>query len=175
MPTSYQAPARGDGAKTPRTVSQSTKTNLRTDTATVAKLLQSKGSGAVFSVRPDDTIATAVTALRDRKIGALVVTDAEGRLAGILSERDIVRKLAETPGQTLPQLVSENMTENVITCAPEDNLVTVLRLMTLGKFRHMPVLDAGRLCGMVTIGDVVTFRLQELEHEALQLKQMIVG
>lgn len=175
MPTSYQAPSRGGGARAPRTVSQSAQTNLKTDTATVAKLLHTKGGGTVFSVRPDDTVATAVTALRDKKIGALVVTDADGGLVGILSERDIVRKLAETPGQTLPQLVSENMTENVITCAPEDSLVTVLRLMTLGKFRHMPVMDAGRLCGMVTIGDVVTFRLQELEHEALQLKQMIVG
>ena len=67
------------------------------------------------------------------------------------------------------------MTRDVATCAPEDTLVTVLRRMTEGRFRHMPVVDDGRLCGMVTIGDVVNYRLRELEHEALQLKQMIVG
>ena len=174
MPTSYQAPTRGDAKKAKKTVSQSAQTNIKLDAATVAELLKSKG-GTVFSVAPGDTIATAVGALRDKKIGALVVTTPEGALAGILSERDIVRKLAETPGQTLPQLVSENMTANVITCSPQDTLVTVLRLMTEGKFRHMPVLSDGKLQGMVTIGDVVTYRLQELEHEALQLKQMIVG
>ncbi|KGK78855.1 hypothetical protein PM03_12745 [Thalassobacter stenotrophicus] len=174
MPTSYQAPTRGDTREAKKSVSQSTQSNIKRDAATVAELLKSKG-GTVFSVAPSDTIATAVNILRDKKIGALVVTTSDGALAGILSERDIVRKLAETPGQTLPQLVSENMTENVITCAPDDTLVTVLRLMTEGKFRHMPVLADGKLQGMVTIGDVVTYRLQELEHEALQLKQMIVG
>jgi len=174
MPTSYQAPTRGDTREAKKTVSQSTRSNIKGDAATVAELLKTKG-GNVLSVAPGDTIATAVGILRDKKIGALVVTTADGALAGILSERDIVRKLAETPGQTLPQLVSENMTANVITCAPEDTLVTVLRLMTVGKFRHMPVIADGTLLVMVTIGDVVTYRLQELEHEALQLKQMIVG
>ena len=103
------------------------------------------------------------------------MTDANGVLQGILSERDIVRKLAETPGQTLPQTVEENMTTGVVTCSPSDELIDVLRRMNDGKFRHMPVLDGENLCGMVTIGDVVNHRLEELEHEALQLKQMIVG
>ncbi|MEM9793511.1 MAG: CBS domain-containing protein, partial [Pseudomonadota bacterium] len=157
-----------------RTVSQSTKSNVGQDTATVRKLIEGKG-GDVFSIRPQDTIATAVTHLRDKRIGALLVTDAAGELQGILSERDIVRKLAETPGQTLPQRVEDNMTREVETCGPDDALVMVLRQMTKGHFRHMPVVDNGKLCGMVTIGDVVQFRLSELEHEALQLKQMIVG
>ena len=172
MPSSYQAPMRGDAKK--KTKSQSTNTNLAKDTATVRKLLEGKGDNVV-SIRSHDTIAAAVALLRDNRIGALVVADAEGNLEGILSERDIVRKLAETPGQTLPQTVAENMTRDVVTCEPDESMVSVLRRMTKGRFRHMPVIDEGRLCGMVTIGDVVTYRLNELEHEALQLKQMIVG
>ena len=173
MPTSYQAHLRGD-VDTEKTVSQSSDSNVAKDTATVSKLLEGKG-GDIISIRPQDTIAAAVTILRDKRIGALVVTDAGGALQGILSERDIVRKLAETPGQTLPQKVEDNMTREVMTCSPDENLVTVLRRMNEGRFRHLPVVDDGRLCGMVTIGDVVSYRLNELEYEALQLKQMIVG
>ncbi|MBE1281927.1 MAG: CBS domain-containing protein [Rhodobacteraceae bacterium] len=173
MPSSYQAPTRGDKARDTH-VSQSTDSNLAQETATVQKLLSQKG-GDIFTIRPQDTLANAVQALRDKRIGALLVTDQDGMLKGILSERDIVRKLAETPGQTLPQTVAENMTSNVVSCAPGDTLVSVLRRMTDGKFRHMPVLEDGKLCGMVTVGDVVNFRLNELEYEALKLKQMIVG
>ncbi|MEM8878157.1 MAG: CBS domain-containing protein [Pseudomonadota bacterium] len=173
MPSSYQAPMRRDRISK-KTVSQSQKTNTATDTATVQKLIDKKGRG-VFSIRPDDTIADAVKTLRDKRIGALVVTDADGEMQGILSERDIVRKLAETPGQTLPQKVSDNMTRNVVTCTPSDPMITVLQRMTEGKFRHMPILEDGKLVGVLTIGDVVNYRLNELEHEALQLKQMIIG
>lgn len=174
MPTSYQPPMPGMTPDQERTLSQSTETNIAKDTATVRKLIAGKGTD-IFSVQPDDTIAKAVGVLRDRRIGALVVTDADGKLCGILSERDIVRKLAETPGQTLPQTVDENMTRNVETCTPDDTLVTVLVRMAEGRFRHMPVVENDKLCGMVTIGDVVHYRLRELEYEALQLKQMIVG
>ncbi|MEM6620775.1 MAG: CBS domain-containing protein [Pseudomonadota bacterium] len=173
MPSSYQSPMRRD-VQQHRTVSQSVASNVSKDTATVGKLISSKGSD-IFSISPTDTISAAVQVLRDKRIGALLVTDTDGGLVGILSERDIVRKLAETPGQTLPQRVEENMTHDVVTCTPEDALVTVLRRMTEGRFRHMPVLENGKLRGMITIGDVVNYRLQELEHEALQLKQMIVG
>ncbi len=174
MPSSYQAPMRGDAQDKKRTMSQTVATNVAQDTATVARLLESKGSD-VIAITPDDTLSSAVALLRDKRIGALVVTGAGGDLVGILSERDIVRKRAETPGQTLPQKVADNMTQSVETCAPGDTLVAVLRRMTEGRFRHMPVLDGERLCGMVTIGDVVQYRLREVEHEALQLKQMIVG
>jgi CBS domain-containing protein len=172
-PSSYQAPMRGD-SKEKRTVSQSVDTNLGSSKSTVAKILEKKGSD-VYSVRPDDTVQTAVEVLRDKRIGALLVTDDSGAMIGILSERDIVRKLAETPGQTLPQKVDGLMTREVTTCDPSDALVTVLKKMTEGRFRHMPVMDNGALCGMITIGDVVNFRLNELEYEALQMKQMIVG
>jgi len=174
MPASYQAPTKGDAAQKDRTTSQSTSSNLAKENASVEHLLAQKGN-AVFSVHPDDTLSIAVGALAEKRIGALVVTDENGALVGILSERDIVRKLSETPGQTLPQKVSDNMTAAVEACSPQDTLISVLRRMTEGRFRHMPVVADGKLCGMVTIGDVVNFRLKELEHEALQLKQMIVG
>ncbi|MCP4206123.1 MAG: CBS domain-containing protein [Shimia sp.] len=173
MPSSYQAPNRNSDDKN-KTVSQSRDTNTSSDVATVQKVLDQKG-GNVFSIRPQDTLGDAVKVLRDRGIGALLVTDANGVLQGILSERDIVRKLAETPGQTLPQQVSDVMTSEVQTCTPNEPMVSVLRRMTEGRFRHMPIADETGLIGMVTIGDLVNYRLTELEHEALQLKQLIVG
>ena len=165
---------RRDSEKKHDTMSQTKGTNLTNDTATVRRLLDGKKTG-VISITPQDSLATAVKLLSENKIGALIVNDDKGNLIGILSERDIVRKLAETPGQTLPQSVEDNMTRDVITCDLEDTLVEILRLMTKGKFRHMPVVENGKVCGMVTIGDVVNYRLTELENEALQLKQMIVG
>lgn len=173
MPTSYQPPTRGDSDAN-RTSSQTIETNMSAQADTVAQLLAQKDS-AVITVHPSDTLGDAVKLLRDKRIGALMVTNDEAELTGILSERDIVRKLAETPGQTLPQTVSDNMTKDVKTCTPEDTLVSVLRIMTEGKFRHMPVIDRGRLCGMITIGDVIQYRLKALELEALQMKQLIVG
>ncbi|MEO0425222.1 MAG: CBS domain-containing protein [Pseudomonadota bacterium] len=176
MPSSYQAPTRADKQKKKehRTVSQSQRSNMSVSSSTVQKLLDTKGTD-IFSIQPQDTLAQAVNALSEKRIGALVVTDEHGKLTGILSERDIVRKLAVTPGRTLPQRVEEVMTSKVQTCDPDEPLMTVLRRMTEGRFRHMPVVAHGELVGMVTIGDVVHFRLKELELEALQLKQMIVG
>ncbi|MBO9474349.1 CBS domain-containing protein [Shimia sp. R10_1] len=173
MPSSYQAPNRKSEEKT-KTLSQTTDTNTSATAATVQNVLDQKGKD-VFSIRPQDTLGQTVKVLKERRIGALLVTDANGTLLGILSERDIVRKLADTPGQTLPQKVEDVMTTKVQTCAPEDSLVDVLRRMTDGRFRHMPVQDETGLVGMVTIGDVVNHRLMALEHEALQLKQLIVG
>lgn len=173
MPTSYRASNRGDAAST-KTMSQSKDTNLSAADATVGNILDNKGN-AIFSIRPQDTIGHAVEVLRDKRIGAVVVTDANGTLVGILSERDIVRKLADTPGRTLPHKVEDVMTKDVHTISPSDTLVSALQTMTKGRFRHMPVTDDSGLIGMITIGDVVNFRLTALEHEALQLKQLIVG
>jgi CBS domain-containing protein len=164
---------RKDQAKT-QTQSQSQSTNMQSAQASVGDLLGNKGS-EIYSISPDATLHSTVEQLRDKRIGALVVTDEAGALVGILSERDIVRKLAETPGQTLPQLVKDVMTQSVETCSPSDPLVSVLKRMTEGRFRHMPVMEGNALAGMVTIGDVINYRLTELEHEALQLKQLIVG
>lgn len=171
MPTSYQSPMRQDRDPS-KTKSQTVA--LQDGTATVGDILSAKGD-AVFSVRPQATLGDAVVELRDRRVGALIVTDAQGALVGILSERDIVRKLADTPGQTLPQKVSDVMTTSVVTCAPSDPLITVLKQMSAGRFRHMPVVEDDRLMGMVTIGDVINHRLTQLEQEALHLKQLIVG
>lgn len=173
MPESYRSPMRMD-KKSDRTFSQSSATNISADQATVAKVLAQKG-GDIFSIAPGETLGRAVEVLRDRRIGALLVTNETGALAGILSERDIVRKLAETPGQTLPQLVKDVMTTKVEACTQNETLISVLQRMTAGRFRHMPVVDGNTLIGMVTIGDVINFRLTELEHETLQLKQLIVG
>lgn len=172
-PTSYQAPMRGDKEEK-TTYSQSTDSNLSQSQTTVAKLLEGKGD-AVFSVRANETIHSVVQVLKEKRIGAILVTDQNGALQGILSERDIVRRMADTPGQTLPQSVEDLMTKDVQACAPDDTLNDVLKTMTEGKFRHMPVLRDGNLCGVITIGDVVHFRLKELEYEALRMKQMIVG
>lgn len=173
MPASYRPPLRGDD-KTKRTTTQSVATNTTDAMATVQDVLKSR-EGTVFSIAPHETLHKAVEMLRDHRIGALVVTDDKGQLQGILSERDIVRKLADAPGKTLPHRVEQVMTHKVVTCTPDDDLVTVLRWMTEGRFRHVPVLKGKTLIGMLTIGDVVNHRLAQLELEALQIKQLIVG
>lgn len=174
VPSSYQAPNRGDKANTKKTVSQSADSNLATSEASVAELISNKGD-QVVSVSPNDTIATVVEILAEKKIGAVLVMD-NNRLAGILSERDIVRKMAQTPGQTLPQQAQDLMTTNVETCSPSDALVTILQRMTEGRFRHMPVINSnGGIAGVISIGDVVNYRLNDLEYQALQMRQMIVG
>ena len=129
----------------------------------------------IVTVQPSDTVATATEVLKRENIGALMVSASDGDLAGILSERDIVRRMADTPGQTLPQSVSDLMTSDVQTCRPDEALTDILKRMSEGRFRHLPVIDESGLCGMITIGDVVNFRLNELEYEALKMKQMIVG
>ncbi len=156
------------------TVSQSEQSNVAQEAGNVGKLIADKGSD-IISVKPDDGLQLVVDLLREKRIGAVLVLSDNGDLEGILSERDIVRKLSETPGKVLAQNVSDLMTRKVQVCSPNDSLIAVLRLMTEGRFRHMPVVDQGKLLGIVTIGDVVQFRLRELEHEAVQLKQMIVG
>lgn len=173
-PSSYQAPTKGD-QKTTTTVSQSVETNLSSTSKTVGDLLEGKGK-EVISVRPEHNISNVVKILKEKRIGAVLVTNMNGDILGILSERDIVRKMVDTPGHTLEQKVEDLMTKTVVTCTPSDPLVSVLRKMTEGRFRHMPVVDEkGALSGLITIGDVVNFRLNELEYEALRMKQMIVG
>lgn len=174
-PTSYQAPHKSD-TDDKSTMTQSLETSLRAkgDGATVQTILDDKGSDVFYS-QPGDKISQATEIMRDKAIGALVVVDDSGRLIGILSERDIVRQLADTPGQTLAQSVGDLMTADPVTCAPGERLIEMLQRMTDGRFRHLPVVKNGRLIGLITIGDVVKHRLRELEYEALRLKQLIVG
>ncbi|WP_300518841.1 CBS domain-containing protein [Aliiroseovarius sp.] len=172
-PTSYQSPHVGD-KEDKHTYSQSAESNLSHSQSTVANILEQKGSDVV-TVRPSDTIGTVVETLRDKRIGAVVVTDQNGAVVGILSERDIVRRLADTPGRTLPQKVEDLMTREVQVCNPEDPLFEVLKHMNEGRFRHMPVMKDDAMVGIITVGDVVGYRLNELEYEALRMRMMIVG
>ncbi|WP_425098571.1 CBS domain-containing protein [Tropicibacter sp. S64] len=173
MPASYQPHTRGDDEQD-RSMSQTLETNLSAAQTTVGHVLDGKG-GDVYWVAPEDTVHHAVEVLRDKRIGALLVKNPQGEVVGILSERDIVRRLADTPGTTLPQTVKDLMVTKVETTTRDETLVRVLRRMTDGRFRHMPVMDEGFAIGMITIGDVVNYRLTALEYEALKLKQLIVG
>jgi len=173
MPASFTPKTRGSESNK-KTSSQTLGTNMSAAQAKVRDVLASKDGGLVW-INPEDTVAHAVEVLRDKGIGALLVKNPQGELVGILSERDIVRRLADTPGKTLPQTVKDLMSTEVVTATPDQSVVEVLRNMTDGRFRHMPVLEQGQLVGMITIGDVVNFRLAALEYEALQMKQLIVG
>ena len=139
---------------------------------TVNTILSRKGS-TVFTVEPTATIDTVAKFLAQHGIGALVVTGAEGRTIGIISERDIVRALAEHGGATLETPVAEIMTRKVITCSRHDKLVDLMQRMTEGKFRHFPVIEDGRLIGIVSIGDVVKSRLEQMEQESNALRDYI--
>ena len=135
----------------------------------VKSILSAKGRD-VATIAPTATLAEATSILADRKIGALIVTGAAGRITGIISERDIVRALAQHAGGALQMPLAEVMTRKVVTCTPTDTVAVLMERMTAGKFRHLPVLDDGELVGIISIGDVVKYRLteREFEHGALR-------
>lgn len=141
----------------------------------VMHILKLKGSAAVETVTPETQVAAAAARLAGRRIGALVVTAPGGDIAGILSERDIVRALAKEAGGCLVMPVSKLMTETVETCAPGDTANSVLERMTAGRFRHMPVVDNGRMVGLLSIGDVVKARITEIERENAAMADMLSG
>ena len=140
----------------------------------IAQILAGKGSN-VISTRPEATIAEVAGLLKQKRIGAVVVTDADGRLCGIISERDLARGLADHGAGLLRMKVAELMTAEVVTCSPEDGLETLMQTMTERRFRHLPVVRDGELIGIISIGDVVKHRLQELEVETHMLKDYIHG
>ena len=134
----------------------------------IEHILYGKGHD-VATIGPDASVAEAVALLRERNIGALVVVDAESRIAGILSERDVVRAMAEEAiGHTaiLERQVSDLMTREVATCGSRSSVNDLMRVMTDRRIRHVPVVDDGQLNGIVSIGDVVKSRIGELETEA---------
>lgn len=139
---------------------------------TVQAILNVKGPETV-AVAPRSTVAEAAAVMTRHRIGAVLVRDGEGPLAGILSERDIVRAIAETGRGCLDQVVTELATREVVTCAPHDSIDHLMGLMTRGRFRHMPVLKDDRVVGLVSIGDVVKYRLQQAESESAALRQYI--
>jgi CBS domain-containing protein len=139
---------------------------------TVRTILAQKGT-EVITIEPSATLAAAVLMLAKQRIGAVVVTGADHRVVGILSERDIVRALAQSGSQALENSVSQYMTRKVVTCTEQDTVVDLMERMTAGKFRHVPVIDQNRLAGIVSIGDVVRLRVEELNHDTEALQEYI--
>jgi CBS domain-containing protein len=138
----------------------------------VKAILSAKGRD-VISIEPTATLETAVRTLAEHKIGALLVLGPDRRVIGILSERDIVRVLAEGGAGVLAQPLSQVMTRKVVTCSEADTVGVLMELMTRGKFRHLPVVEGDQLIGLVSIGDVVKHRLQEMEQESAALRDYI--
>jgi CBS domain-containing protein len=144
---------------------------------TVKAILAHKGN-EVVTIGPAATLCDAVKVLDLHRIGAVVITDAEKRILGILSERDIVRTLAHNVRvaggcQLCDEPVETVMTREVATCKQSDTVYELMERMTTGKFRHVPVIDNGRLAGIISIGDVVKYRLAEMAFESNALRQYI--
>ncbi|MBK0400047.1 CBS domain-containing protein [Limibaculum sp. M0105] len=141
----------------------------------VIQILRSKGSAAIETITSDITLSDAAARLAARRIGALVVTGRDGSIAGILSERDIVRRIGEEGARALSLKVSDVMTSKVETCSPSDTAISVLERMTSGRFRHMPVMEGGKMTGILSIGDVVKARIDEVEAENQAMAGMLSG
>ncbi len=141
---------------------------------TVAQILNAKGR-AVITAQPGDTVLTVAQTLAGKKIGAVVIVDAQGRIGGIVSERDIVRAVAQGGVKALDRPIKEFMTSAVRTCAPRDTEAELMSLMTEHRVRHLPVVEGGKLGGMISIGDVVKHRIEEIEREAEEMKSYIAS
>jgi CBS domain-containing protein len=140
----------------------------------VAGILRVKGA-SVVTIRPDATIGNLVRGLRDERIGAMVVTEDGRSVLGIISERDVVRALAERGARILEAPVAELMTREVVSCTPRDTVKQVMAEMTRRRIRHLPVLSDGVLCGIISIGDVVKNRLEEIETETNVLREAYIA
>ena len=140
---------------------------------TVKAILSRKGS-TVVTITPTASLADAVKLLNTHHIGAVIVTDPDGRVIGVLSERDIVRALADRGRAALDLGVEQTMTRRVVTAVESDTVGDIMGRMTAGKFRHIPVVEADRLVGVVSIGDVVKHRLEEIERDANAMRDYIL-
>ncbi|MDJ0820517.1 MAG: CBS domain-containing protein [Paracoccaceae bacterium] len=141
----------------------------------VLHILKSKGNDEVVSVPPGTLISDVAKILAERRIGTVVISTDGSTAEGILSERDIVRELAARGAACLSEKVDEYMTSKLVTCTRSENADAVLAKMTEGKFRHMPVVEEGKLIGLITLGDVVKARLTELAMEKDALEGMITN
>ncbi len=146
---------------------------IREATMTVGIILAAKGRDVV-TVEPGVSLAEAVRLLAGKRIGAALILGADRRIVGIISERDIVRALAEGGAAALNEPVSGTMTRKVETCNESETVASIMERMTAGKFRHMPVVDQGRLVGVVSIGDVVKHRLHQMETESGAMRDYIM-
>jgi CBS domain-containing protein len=138
---------------------------------TVRAILDSKGHH-IQSVEPEAKLSAAIKTLAERKIGAVLVMS-DGRIEGILSERDVVRVLDERGASVLDEPVSAVMTRRVISCRQADTVSAIMEMMTLGKFRHLPVVEEGVVVGLISIGDIVKWRVREFEAEQEALRDYI--
>ena len=146
--------------------------------ADILRWKATSNSAEVFTATPADSVRDLVRALAEHNVGALVVvTDDAGSqsVAGVVSERDVVRRLGAEGADVLDRPIAEIMTTSVVTCASSDSIDRVAELMTERRVRHMPVVDDGRLIGVVSIGDVVSHRMRQLESDRGQLEQYISG
>ena len=139
----------------------------------VESILKAKGAH-VETTRPDTTLYTVLWDLKLKGIGALVVSEDGTTVLGLISERDIVRGLAEHGAKLLSLPVSQLVTAPVVTCTPRESITAVMARMTRHRARHLPVVDGGQLCGIVSIGDVVKHRLDELEQEGNILRESLI-
>lgn len=140
----------------------------------VQQILANKGN-EVVTIGPEDKIVDVAALMAEKRVGALVVLGEDSSIAGILSERDIAHGLAKHGAPLLEMTVDQIMTTDVVSCHLEDGIDKLMRKMTAGRFRHVPVLDQGTMVGIVSIGDIVKFRLEELENEASMLQDYIAG
>ncbi len=138
---------------------------------TVRAILDTKGH-QIESVEPDARLSAAIKILAERKIGAVLVMS-QGRVEGILSERDIVRVIGERGAAALDEPVSAVMTRKVVSCKQADTVAAIMEMMTSGKFRHLPVLEDDRVVGLISIGDIVKWRVGEYEAEQEALREYI--
>jgi CBS domain-containing protein len=138
----------------------------------VQDILKNKGSDVV-TVRATDTMSAALAQLCAKRIGAVLVLNDEGTIAGILSERDLVRAMHRYGKEVFDKRVADLMTSPVVTCTPKDPMAAIMGMMTAQRFRHVPVVEHGRLVGLISIGDVVKSRIEEAQAEVDALRLYI--
>ena len=138
----------------------------------LATILGEKGRG-VITVNSGASLLDVAKTLREHSIGCIVVSDGKGGVAGIISERDLVRAIADSGGDILKSPVSRIMTKKVVTCRESDTIHTIMAAMTDGRYRHMPVVEDGKLVGLISIRDVVRLRIAEAELEAAAMRDYI--
>jgi len=139
----------------------------------VRNIIDSKASQQIFSMKPSDLVRSAVEVLASKRIGAVIISGDGAMVDGILSERDIVRALGTRGVECLDMQIQDLMTSAVIGCHPEDTAMSVMEKMTDGRFRHMPVIEQNRMIGVISIGDVVKARINEVQAENAALTDMI--
>jgi CBS domain-containing protein len=135
----------------------------------IAQILKAKGR-AVATARPDSTISEIIAKLAQKRIGAIVIVGDSGEVVGILSERDVIRRLGERGSAALQEPASQSMTAAVVSCQETSTLDELMELMTQGRFRHVPVIEDGALVGIVSIGDIVKHHIAEVEMEVTAMR-----